>query len=217
MSPTLSNFDDDGDVMASGSVSGGRKRCWSSDDVVVALCGNAEFRPFYLNSCGYHEPTIFLLPLLQLSMASPRILRLARSDESHGVSILHVLHAGPEPLDLTLTATEGESPYTGTGTFPAESGPVYVVTNRWSVKQSQLNSFRYKNYQGTDEEWAQIVSLVLGQCAPTDEQTWPTGIEVSTSIIGSDDEHKELVISIRKRVEDITVLTPLNPGSMCIF
>lgn len=184
--------------------------------MVVALCGHAEFRPLYLSSC-YYDELIFLLPRRQPIMASPRILRLERSDKSHGVLLLHVQHTGPAPLDLTLTATEGESPYTAIGTFLAARGLAHDLTNFWSVKQSKVKSLRFKNYQGADEEWTQIVSLVLGQCAPTDERALSPGIEVSTSIIGSDDENKEAVITIRKRVQDITVLTPCKPSGICLF
>ncbi|KAJ5183213.1 hypothetical protein N7492_000829 [Penicillium capsulatum] len=119
-------------------------------------------------------------------MASPRILRLARSDEPHGFILLRVSQTGPAPLDLSLIATEGESPYTGV------------------VRQSQLSKLRLKNYQGTDEEWTRIVSLVFGQHTSPDEPIGLPEIEVSTSITGSGDEGREVVITIRKRVQDIT-------------
>lgn len=48
-------------------------------------------------------------------MASPRVLRIARSDDTDAFVLIHVVHAGPTLLDLTLTATEGECPYTAVG------------------------------------------------------------------------------------------------------
>lgn len=72
------------------------------------------------------------------------------------------------------------------------------------VKQSRLNDLQAKNYQGSDDEWVKTVSLILGQCSAPDEPDWATGLEASASISGSD-EDKEIVITIRKRVQTITV------------
>ncbi|KAJ5836135.1 hypothetical protein N7447_002161 [Penicillium robsamsonii] len=123
-------------------------------------------------------------------MSSPistdRILRFPRSDETGGFVLVHVSCTSPAPLDLRLTATEGESPYVS------------------SVKQTRLKDLQAKNYQGSDDEWFKTVSLILGQCsAPPDEPDWATGLEASANISGSD-ENKEIVITIRKRVQTIT-------------
>ncbi|KZN91391.1 hypothetical protein EN45_015250 [Penicillium chrysogenum] len=45
----------------------------------------------------------------------PRILRFPRSDETGAFVLVHVWCTGPAPLDLSLTATEGESPYVSLG------------------------------------------------------------------------------------------------------
>ena len=45
----------------------------------------------------------------------PRILRFPRSDETGSFVLVHVSCTGPAPLDLRLTATEGESPYVSLG------------------------------------------------------------------------------------------------------
>jgi hypothetical protein len=77
------------------------------------------------------------------------------------------------------------------------------------VKQSRLNDLQAKNYQGSDDEWFKTVSLVLGQCsAPLDEPDWAAGVEASANISGSDEDNKEIVITIRKRVQTITVRAP---------
>jgi hypothetical protein len=74
------------------------------------------------------------------------------------------------------------------------------------VKQARLKDLRAKNYQGSDDEWFHTVSLVLGQSsAPLDEPEWATGLEASANVSGSGEVNKELVITIRKRVQTITV------------
>jgi hypothetical protein len=74
------------------------------------------------------------------------------------------------------------------------------------VKQTRLKDLRAQNYQGSDDEWVKIVALVLGQSsAPSDDADWATGLEVSAIISGSGQDDKELVITIRKRVQTITV------------
>lgn len=44
-----------------------------------------------------------------------RVVRFERSDETGAFVLVHVSHQGPALLDLTLTATEGESPYVSLG------------------------------------------------------------------------------------------------------
>lgn len=73
-----------------------------------------------------------------------------------------------------------------------------------AVKQSRLKDLRAKNYQGSEDEWTNIMTFVLGQSAPTDGLD-SAGLEVVANISGSDQENKELTITIRKRVQSITV------------
>lgn len=70
-----------------------------------------------------------------------------------------------------------------------------------------MDGFRAKNYQGDRDEWARIVSFVLGQFDPTSERA-VAGIEALATITGSGDEDREIVITIRKRVQSITVGVP---------
>jgi hypothetical protein len=117
-----------------------------------------------------------------------RVLRIPRSDEPEAFVLVHVASSGSLPLDLTVIATEGESPYIN------------------AVKQAHLKNLRAKNYQGTHDEWFQIVSLVLGQRSlAADDLDWSSGVETTASISGSGDEGKELIITIRKRFQTITV------------
>ncbi|KAF7593149.1 hypothetical protein BBP40_011862 [Aspergillus hancockii] len=110
----------------------------------------------------------------------PRILRIPRSDDPESYVLLNITYSGPTLLDMNITATEGENPYTGIG-------------------------LRAKNYQGNDDEWLQIVSHVFVQPDESAEQLdLLSGIESSASVIGSSNEDKELVITIRKRIQTIT-------------
>lgn len=75
-----------------------------------------------------------------------------------------------------------------------------------AVRQSRLENLRAKNYRGSEEEWAQILSHVLGQDSPsTSHASWSSGVEVTASIQGPADEDKEMVIALRKRIDTITV------------
>ncbi|KEY83160.1 hypothetical protein BA78_2654 [Aspergillus fumigatus] len=118
---------------------------------------------------------------------SQRILRISRSDDTQGYVLLQVSPISSSALDLDIVATEGENPYTGT------------------VRQTRLKTLCAKNYRGSDDEWAQIVSYVFGQLkesVPKSEIL--SGIESSASIVESGDTSRDLVITIRKRVQSIT-------------
>ncbi|GFF56346.1 hypothetical protein IFM58399_10293 [Aspergillus lentulus] len=118
---------------------------------------------------------------------SQRILRISRSDDTHGYVLLQVSPTSSNALDLDIAATEGENPYTGT------------------VRQTRLKTLCAKNYRGSDDEWVQIVSYVFGQLKePVPKSEILSGIESSASIIESGDVSRELVITIRKRVQSIT-------------
>lgn len=92
-----------------------------------------------------------------------------------------------------------------------------VMSSCRVVKQTRLKDLQTKNYQGSNDEWIKTVSLILGQCsAPPDEPDWATGLEASASISGSDEDNKEIVITIRKRVQNITVSVPYQRG-ICIY
>ena len=79
------------------------------------------------------------------------------------------------------------------------------------MKQARLKDLRAKNYQGSEDDWANTVSLILGQSSPpSDEPDWATGLE-AVAIISDSEEDKEIVITIRKRVQTITVrVLPLS-------
>ncbi|PYI13675.1 hypothetical protein BO99DRAFT_346854 [Aspergillus violaceofuscus CBS 115571] len=117
----------------------------------------------------------------------PRILRFPRSDEPTACVLLHVTRRGPSALDLDLVGTEGECPFTG------------------AVRQSHLNSYRSKNYQGTEDDWTQIILHVLGQAEQCEkEQDLFAGLEALAIISGLETQDKEIKLVIRKKVQTIT-------------
>ncbi|PLB33788.1 uncharacterized protein BDW47DRAFT_134763 [Aspergillus candidus] len=121
-----------------------------------------------------------------MSQSTPQVLCIPRSDDTGRYVLLNVSRPKDSLFDLDVIATEGESPYTGT------------------VRQKRLKDLRAKNYHGSDDEWIKIMSYVFGQEQCNAGQGLLSGIESSASIVGSDDEDKEMIITIRKRVQSIT-------------
>ncbi|KAJ6000098.1 hypothetical protein N7481_000507 [Penicillium waksmanii] len=119
-------------------------------------------------------------------MSPSHVLRFDRSDEQGSFVLVHLVPNGSSSLNLTLTATEGEGAYTA------------------SVKESSLKDLRSKSYQGSDDEWTQVIRRVLGQSTKDENETTSSfKLEATASITESNDEN-EIVITIRKRVQDIT-------------
>jgi hypothetical protein len=137
-----------------------------------------------------------------------RVLRFARSDEENEFVLLHVVKLGPAALDLSLTATEGESPYTARGKVMVRTPTIITLTDTLIVQESHLKELCAKSYQGPDEEWTQIIAYVLGQADPTQKLPAWSGVAASIHITGSTEENKEMVITVRKRVQSITVCEP---------
>lgn len=82
---------------------------------------------------------------------------------------------------------------------------VFVDTSR-TVNQASLKKLRAKNYQGSDDEWAEILSYALGQLpATSSNQDWAADVETSASISGPNGEDKTMAITVRKRIQKITV------------
>ncbi|OQE15089.1 hypothetical protein PENSTE_c030G07983 [Penicillium steckii] len=117
-------------------------------------------------------------------MVSSQVLRFDRSDEQNCFVLVNLVNNESDSLDLTLTATEGEGAYTA------------------KVKQANLKALRSKSYQGSEDEWFQIIRFILGQSTTADE-TWLSGLE-ATATVKESEEEGEIIITIRKRVQDIT-------------
>ncbi|KAL2802896.1 hypothetical protein BJX63DRAFT_91751 [Aspergillus granulosus] len=120
-------------------------------------------------------------------VSTPRVVHIRRSDEADAHVILHVSRTDSSAIELNITATEGECPYATT------------------VRQAQLKKLRAKQYQGSDDEWRDIILHVFGLLEePAKPLDLLTGVEVSATINGSGEEDKELVLTVRKRIQDIT-------------
>ncbi|KAL4737070.1 hypothetical protein BDV11DRAFT_192420 [Aspergillus similis] len=118
---------------------------------------------------------------------SPCIRRIRRSDETNSYVLLHTARSKSTRFALTITATEGEIPYTAI------------------LRQSEINRLRAKNYQGTDDEWKQTLLHILGyQGEAAENPELLTGVEASASVNAIGEDDKELVITVRKRIQTIT-------------
>ncbi|KAN0075984.1 hypothetical protein V8E54_007254, partial [Elaphomyces granulatus] len=74
-----------------------------------------------------------------------------------------------------------------------------------AVRQSRVKQLRSKTYHGSDDEWVQILTHVLGLDPPrTSHADWVSGIEVNSLIHDSGNDHREMVISWRMRIDGIT-------------
>ncbi|OJD24918.1 hypothetical protein ACJ73_03720 [Blastomyces percursus] len=122
-------------------------------------------------------------------MVKETILRIPRSDSPGDFVLVKVTRPGSSELDLKLAATEGEAPYRGL------------------VKSAQIEKLRAKNYNGTDDEWTGILAYALGQkqTASVPEEH-KSGLEIAATVKEDEDDEseKEIVISLRKRIDTIT-------------
>lgn len=77
------------------------------------------------------------------------------------------------------------------------------------MKASQIDKLRAKNYRGSEDEWSGILSYVFNQdIDAATSQEWVSGLEVIAAIKSEDEDDegdKELVITLRKRIDSITV------------
>lgn len=75
------------------------------------------------------------------------------------------------------------------------------------MRQARAKTHRSKGYQGTDEDWVLILLRALGQLEiNTDNSDLLSGIELSASIKGQGRQGNQLVLTIRRRVQTITVI-----------
>lgn len=77
------------------------------------------------------------------------------------------------------------------------------------MQQSQLAKLKAKNYTGSDDEWKDTILHVFGaREGLVINPDSLRGIESSANICVTSEDEKELVITIRKRIQSITVRTP---------
>jgi hypothetical protein len=81
-----------------------------------------------------------------------------------------------------------------------------------TVRQCRLKNLRAKNYQGSDEEWVDILAYVFAQNHQpgTPQGDWEAGLEIVATVKEIDEDEKELVITLRKRIDGITVGKPFS-------
>ncbi len=129
------------------------------------------------------------------------MLRIPRSDEAGSFILARVTPSGPasRPLDARLAATEGVAPYVltckcfqrvclwkGGGTYTS----CYTL-----VRHDRIDRLRSQNAPCSAEEWKGILAfLLLGQGAAEN-------IDATATV----QEESALTITVRKRVENITV------------
>ncbi|OJD29085.1 dna double-strand break repair and vj recombination xrcc4 [Diplodia corticola] len=119
-------------------------------------------------------------------MAAKHILRVRRTDVDEATpayALLAVEPAGPEPLDVKLVGTEGESVFAA------------------SVRGAQIRNFRDRRSKtGDDHEWESILrsSLLLRPTAGDDAKLLEN-VEIVASV---SDQH--LNLTVRKNIQGIT-------------
>ncbi|EDN09761.1 predicted protein [Histoplasma mississippiense (nom. inval.)] len=131
-------------------------------------------------------------------MTKETILRIQRSDSLGDFVLVKVARSGRSELDLTLVATEGEAPYWGLAKF------ANIID---LVKSTQIDKLRAKNYQGTVDEWAGILAYALGQKQPASvPEEHKAGLEIAATVKQNEDDEseKEIVVTLRKRIDTIT-------------
>lgn len=89
------------------------------------------------------------------------------------------------------------------------------------MKSSGIKKLRARNYRGDDDEWAAILSYSFGQIQKSNvDAEWISGLEVLASVQATgdnDEENKELHITLRKRIDSITVCTDKRLDQSPVF
>ncbi|CRG83235.1 hypothetical protein PISL3812_00586 [Talaromyces islandicus] len=115
------------------------------------------------------------------------VVRIPRSDDPNSFVLVYIAPSQPAST-LKLIATEGENPYVS------------------SIKLSHLKELRSKNYQGSDEEFQNILASVL-KYRPDEtniDYAQLGDIEANASLRQTKDGKNQLAIAIRKRIDTIT-------------
>lgn len=75
------------------------------------------------------------------------------------------------------------------------------------MTSSGIKKLRAKNYRGDDDEWVAILSYSFDRIRESSANAeWISGLEVLAAVQGDgDEENKELHITLRKRIDSITV------------
>lgn len=75
------------------------------------------------------------------------------------------------------------------------------------MKSSQITKLRAKNYKGSDKEWTDILLHVFALREPSSDEpdNWKSGLEVVAAVKSEDEDEGQIVITLRKRIDSITV------------
>lgn len=75
------------------------------------------------------------------------------------------------------------------------------------MTSSGIKKLRTKNYRGDDDEWVGVLSYSFDRIPESSANAeWISGLEVLAAVQGDgDEENKELHITLRKRIDSITV------------
>lgn len=117
------------------------------------------------------------------------VLRLERIDEERDKDPFVLLRAsqhGPRPLDLKILATESRAEYSGI------------------LKHAQIKTLRAKNYEGTDDEWEDILQRTFNPyvSAQTHEESTKS---VQHECVVNVTEGRELTLIWRRKSSGIIV------------
>ncbi|EHY54927.1 hypothetical protein HRR90_008723 [Exophiala dermatitidis] len=114
------------------------------------------------------------------------VIRLEADNGANPILVKISRKEGGHDLDLDLLATDGDAAYAG------------------KVRQRSLRKLRARNYDGSDDDWASIIShtLLLKQ-GHTISDAQKNNLDVACSTSGKD-PNATLTINFRNKVEDIT-------------
>ncbi|CAD6580365.1 MAG: hypothetical protein ASARMPREDX12_007933 [Alectoria sarmentosa] len=115
-------------------------------------------------------------------MTTEQILYLSRADSDGEHVLVNVSPGGPSALDLTLLATEGESPYIAT------------------LRQSRISKLRDKRNQLSDDQWENVLhSTLLRRRVQGPDAGILENLEVLAALAG-----EQLSIIFRNNISGIT-------------
>lgn len=138
------------------------------------------------------------------AMASTWVIRLSQDDKQRTPILLNVSQKeGAHDLDIDLLATDGEAAFVAKGEFDVGIFPL-MQAKTVVVRQRSLKKSRAKNFDGSDDDWNNIVSSVLNPLIKlSGSGQRKDNLDVTCSVTGRDPK-RSLAIAFSNKVEDIT-------------
>lgn len=134
-------------------------------------------------------------------MATVRILCITRTDSPSEKVILHVSANNDNPLDLTLTATEGAEGYLrkGSSTSSREScAEAYVL----SVTGKQLDGFRDPKSRISSSQWNSTLQWLLLHKQPGSQDSH---LSNNVELVATVSSQEKITLIVRQNIGGITV------------